>query len=164
MKKDIYKNPVLYYIAVPVAVALWPLLIWGVYLPRTGTSIDNKFNDYIEAQHYMEEILKSDPDRISASAASGEFDYATEIEKVASLCNIPSTDYTLSSGIIIKSGKQKSQNAKVILKQAGIAQAARFLSIIQYRWANLKCEQLKLTRREDLPDVWTVDIDFKYYY
>ena len=31
--KDVYKNPILYYILVPVVVALWPLLVWSVYLP-----------------------------------------------------------------------------------------------------------------------------------
>ena len=32
--KDIYKNATLYYILVPIITALWPLFVWGVYLPK----------------------------------------------------------------------------------------------------------------------------------
>ncbi len=31
--KEIYKNPMFYYILVPALAAFWPVIIWGVYLP-----------------------------------------------------------------------------------------------------------------------------------
>jgi len=80
------------------------------------------------------------------------------------LCGIPSTDYKLSSGIIIESGGQKSQSAQVSLKKVDIVKSARFLSTIQLRWANLQCSRVKLTKKKGLPDVWDVDLEFKYYY
>jgi len=165
--KEIYKNPTLYYILVPVVAALWPLLIWGVYLPAAANNWQVEGAQYSEAQSIMAEILALDPDRLEfadSQNAAAEFDYASAVEKIASLCRIPSTHYKLSSGIIITSGGQKSQSAKVGLKQVDITKFAKFLSTIQLRWANLQCAQVKLTKKKGLPDTWDVDLDFKYYY
>jgi len=165
--KEIYKNPTLYYILVPVVAALWPLLIWGVYLPAAGHNWQVEGAQYSEAQSIMEEILALDPDRLEfadSQNAAAEFDYAIAVEKIADLCRIPPTNYKLSSGIIITSGGQKSQGAKVGLKQVDITKFAKFLSTLQLRWANLQCAQVKLTKKKGLPDTWDVDLDFKYYY
>ena len=116
----------------------------------------------------MGEILALDPDRLEfadSQNAAAEFDYASAIEKIANLCGIPPTNYKLSSGIIITSSSgQKSQSAKVGLKQVDITKFAKFLSTIQLRWANLQCIQVKLTKKKGLPDTWDVDLEFKYYY
>jgi hypothetical protein len=165
--KDFYKNPTLYYILTPVIVALWPLLIWGVYLPAAGHSWQVETSRYSEGQNIIKEILALDPDRLKfadSNNASAEFDYAGAIEKTAGLCKIPPTNYKLSSGIIITSAGQKSQSAKVGLKQVDITKFAKFLSTLQLRWANLQCAQVKLTKKKGLPDTWDVDLDFKYYY
>lgn len=167
--KEIYKNPTLYYILVPVIVALWPLLIWGVYLPAAADNWQVERTQYNEAQSIMADILALDPDRLEfadSNNATAEFDYAIAVEKVASLCKIPSTNYKLSSRPIINPGGQKSQSqsAKVGLKQVDITRFAKFLSTIQLRWANLQCTRVKLTKKKGLPDTWDVDLDFKYYY
>jgi hypothetical protein len=54
----------------------------------------------------------------------------------------------------------------VNLKQVGITEYAKFLSMIQLRWVNLQCERAKLVKRQNLPDndMWDVDVTFKYYY
>jgi predicted negative regulator of RcsB-dependent stress response len=165
--KEIYKNPALYYILVPVIVALWPLLIWGVYLPRARHNWQAESIQYGEAQTIIGEILTLDPERLAfadSQNAAAEFDYASAVEKVAGLCGISPTNYKLNSGIIITSGGQKSQSAKVSLKQVDVTKFAKFLSTIQLRWANLQCAQVKLTKKKGLPDVWDVDLEFKYYY
>jgi hypothetical protein len=165
--KQIYKNPTLYYILVPVIVALWPLLIWGVYLPSARHNWQVESTQYNEAQSIMKEILTLDPDRLKfadSNNTAAEFDYASAVERIASSCGIPPTSYRLSSGIIITSEGQKSQSAKVGLKQVDITKFAKFLSTLQLRWANLQCAQVKLTKKKGLPDVWDVDLDFKYYY
>jgi len=165
--KDIYKNPLFYYILVPVVVALWPLLVWVAYLPDAEDNLNDEKTQYKKAQEIMGDILSIDPGRLEFAglkATPAEFDYATAVEKIASLCKIPSTSYKLSSGIIITSGGQKSQSANVGLKQVDMAKFARFLSTIQLRWANLQCVRLKLTKKKGLPDTWDVDLDFKYYY
>ena len=166
--KDIYKNPILYYILVPIVVALWPLFVRGVYLPDAEDNWQAEKAQYNKAQDIMAEILARDPDRLEFAdlkAGAAEFDYAIAVEKVASLCGIPSTNYKLSSGIIITTGGRKSQNATVALRDVDIAKFTRFLSTIQFRRANLQCVQLrKLKKKKGLPDKWDVDLEFKYYY
>jgi len=165
--KDILRNPALYYILAPVAVALWPLLIWGVYLPAARHNWEVEKSQYGKGQKVIAEILAIDPDRLKfadPNSASVEFDYASAIERTANLCGIPPANYRLSSGIIITSGGQKSQNAKVGLKGVDVTQFAEFLSTIQLRWENLHCAGVKLTKKKGLPDSWDIDLDFKYYY
>ncbi|MFA5251746.1 MAG: hypothetical protein WC454_04075 [Phycisphaerae bacterium] len=165
--KDFYKNPALYYILAPVAAALWPLLIWGVSLPASKHSWEVEKSRYDQGQNIITEILALDPDRLKfadANSASAEFDYANAIDKTAGLCGIPSTNYTLSSGVMLTTAGQKSQSAKVALKAVDITKSAKFLSSLQLRWANLQCSQVKLTKKKGLPDTWDVDLDFKYYY
>lgn len=165
--KDIYKNAVFYYIAAPIVVALWPLLLWTVYSPGAADRWENEKIQYEKAQKIIAEILSIDPERIKfadLSAGATEFDYANAVEKTATLCGIPSTKYKLSSGIIITSGKQKSQSAMVGLNEVDIVKFAKFLSTIQLRWSNLQCSAVKLKKKTGLPDIWDVDIDFKYYY
>jgi len=165
--KEIYKSPSLYYILVPVVVSLWSLFVWGAYLPDAERSWEAEKVQYNKAQSIISEILSLDPDRLAFAdlkGGAGEFDYANAVEKTASLCGIASTDYKLSSGIMIASGGQKSQSAQVSLKKVDIVKFAKFLSTIQLRWANLQCSRVKLTKKKGLPNVWDVDLEFKYYY
>jgi len=165
--KELYRNPTLYYVIVPVIVSLWSLLIWGVYLPDAEHKWQAEKAQYGKTEKIIAEILPLDPERLEfadAETATTEFDYAIAVEKTASLCRIPSTNYRLSSGVIMTSGGQKSQNAKVTLKDVDITKFAKFLSTIQLRWANLQCMKVKLTKKKGLRDAWDVDLDFKYYY
>ncbi len=165
--KDIYKNPILYYIAVPVIVGLWSLLVWAIYLPAAEENIKNQQEQYREAEGIMMEILTLDPDRlefVDPNDTDAEFTYANAIREVALKCGIPPSKYELNSGMIISSREQKSQNAKVDLKQVDIVTFANFISMIQFRWADLQCERVKLTKKKGVPDMWDVDIEFKYYY
>jgi hypothetical protein len=165
--KEIYKNPVFYYVLAPVLAALWPLMVWGVYLPAAQHNWQTEKMQYLDAQNVIMEILTLDPDRLKfadAQETAAEFDYASAIEKVASLCGISSASYKLSSGIMLTSGGQRSQSAKVSLDRVSIKTFAQFLSTIQLRWANLQCAGVKLKKDKGLPDVWDVDLDFKYYY
>lgn len=165
--KDIYKNPILYYILAPISVALWPLFIWGIYLPDAEDNWQAKKTQYSKAQKIMAEIITLDPDRLEFADAkniAAEFDYATAVERIASLCRIPSSNYNISSKPVRTSGGQKSQSAMVVLKQVDITRFARFVSTIQLRWANLQCEKVTLAKKKGLPDTWKVNLDFKYYY
>lgn len=167
--KDIYKNPILYYIAVPVIVGLWPLLVWAIYLPAAQKDVEEQIAQYKKAEPIMMEILTLEPDRlefVDANDTAADFTYGEAIDRVASLCRIPPSKYNLNSAMAITTNEQKSQSATVDLKQVDIRKFARFLSMMQLRWANLQCEQLKLTKKQNLPDndMWDVDIKFKYYY
>ena len=165
--RNIYKNPTFYYVLVPVVVALWPLLVWTLYLPKTERNWNLEKEQYNKSQELIAEILALDADRLELAGSkntAAEFDYAVAVEKIAALCRIPSSNYNLSSGIIITTAGQKSQSAKVGLKQVDLTKFARFLSTIQLHWANLQCVQVKLDKKKGLTDVWDVDLEFKYYY
>ncbi|MHC4498125.1 MAG: hypothetical protein ACYS21_03320 [Planctomycetota bacterium] len=165
--KDIYKNPTLYYILVPVIVGLWPLLVWAVYLPKAEQAWEDDQKLYLEAQKTITEILELDDDRLDfrgADTATVEFDYTTDVDKVASLCKIPSANYELSSKPPRTSKGKKTQSCHVVLKEVNIASFARFLSTIQLRWADLECEKVTLKKKDGPPDAWKVDLDFKYYF
>lgn len=165
--KDIYKNPILYYIAVPVLIGLWPILICTVYLPTAEGQLNYDIEQYNNANDLMLQILALDPDRLNftdSNDVGAEFTYDRSVEMVAALCGIPPSKYELNSQMLMTSGEQKSQNATVDLKQIGIVRFARFLWTIQLRWPDLQCERLKLIKNESLPDIWEADIQFKYYY
>jgi len=165
--KDIYKNPIFYYILAPVAAALWALAVGGIYLPAAERKWQSEKSQYEQSQKIMAEILSLDPDRIdfaNSKTAAAKFDYATVVENIAGLCRIPSDNYKLSSRPIIDSGGQKSQTAQVALRSVDITQFARFLSLIQLRWSGLQCVKVKLTKKKGLPDAWDADLEFKYYY
>jgi hypothetical protein len=168
MIKEFYKNPLFYYVAVPVVAVGWVLLTWTVRLPHAQHRWDLSRAEYDKVQAIITEILNVDPDRLdfAGSKKSGtEFDYAVAVEKIASLCRIPSADYKLSSGPIITSTDgQKSQRAKIVLQQVDIKRFADFLTTIQFRWVGLQCTQLKLQQKKGLKDKWEVDLDFAYYY
>jgi len=167
--KDIFKNPVLYYISIPVAVGLWPLLVWAVYLPAAQDDIDKQLGEYDRAEKIMIDILTLDPERLEfaePNEATTEFNYTGVVHKVASLCDIPEGNCKVSSGIFVETRDQKSQTANVDIKEVDIVRLAKFLSMIQLRWANLQCESIKLTKKDNMPsnDMWDVNIKFKYYY
>ncbi|MHC4482040.1 MAG: hypothetical protein ACYSW4_00680 [Planctomycetota bacterium] len=166
--KEMYKNPILYYILVPVVIALWPLSIWAVYLPEAESKWKSDQDQYKEAQKMIAGILKLDPDRLKsadANEAGVDFEYAPAVAMVARLCRIKATNYKLSTGRDISSGGRKSQNANVVLKDIGITKLAKFLSTIQVRWAKLQCVQLKkLAKKKGHPDRWDAELKFTYYY
>lgn len=164
---QIHKHPLFYYVVFPVAVAMWPLFIATIYLPRAESKWKQEQGQYEKAQQIIAGILTKDPDRLKSTGEinkAGEFDYAAAINKIAALYAIPPENYQISSGIMMSTAGQKSQSAKVLLKQIDIKRFANFLSTMQVRWANLQCTQVKLTKKKGLPDKWDIDLDFKYYY
>ena len=165
--KDIYKNPILYYIGVPIIVGLWPLLVWTVYLPTAQKSIKEQTTLYKQAESKMMEILTLDPERLEFTDSNDttiEFTYGSAVDRVAVLCGIPPSKHKLNTGNIQIVSGQKRQSANVALKQIDIVTFSRFLSEIQYRWPNLQCERVKLSKQKGLPDIWDVDIELEYYY
>ena len=166
--KDLYKNPILYYILVPIIVGLWPLLVWAIYLPEAQKAVNEHISQYLQAEPVMMEILTLDPDRLEfadANDTAPEFTWSS-VDQVANRCKIPEKKCELRSGMIISTGGKKNQSATVNLRQVGITEFAEFLSMIQLRWVNLQCERVKLTKKQNLSgnDLWDVDITFKYYY
>ena len=146
--------------------AIWPLLIWSVYIPNAEKQWQKEKKQYLDAQKTISEILTIDPERLdltNSKNSNTQFDYAVALEKTATLPGIPSSKYKFNTGTR-SSGKEKSQSASVNLKEVDIVKCAKFLSTIQFRWANLQCSSIKLKKKKGLPDIWDIDLDFKYYF
>ena len=165
--RELYRNPMLYYVLVPILVIVWPLLVWGYYLPKGQATLQKDQQLFSEAQDLMVELLRKDPDRLKAAHESqklGKFTYAEAVDRVANLCRIPSGSLNLSTGNIVSSGGKKTQQARVVLSDVSIVQTAKFLSTIQAMWITLTCDSVKLSKREGMPDQWNMDLNFKYDY
>ncbi|MDD5458480.1 MAG: hypothetical protein PHF37_03710 [Phycisphaerae bacterium] len=163
---EFYKHPLFYFIAVPIVLILWPLLLWTVYLPRVQTDFKKQIEQYEKALPVMTEILSVDSDRLDFAGkdASVDFDYATAINKVAQSCQIPEAGYKLNAGLVISSGGQKSQTANLDLQDIDIERFANFISTMQVRWSNLQCTKLNLRKVKGTKNTWDVDIQMKYYF
>jgi len=163
--KDIYKNPILYYILVPAIICLWPLFVWAIYLPAAENNMKDQQALSKRAEAIMMDILTLDPDRSAdANDTPAEFTYDRAVERVAGACGIPPSKRKLRPVMPMTTGGQKSQSATVSLKQIDIVKFAKFFSMIQLRWASLQCNWVRLAKKQGLPDMWDVDIGFKYYY
>lgn len=167
--KDIYKNPILYYIAVPVIVGLWPLLVWAIYLPNAQQDVEEQMAQYEKAEPIIMEIFTLEPERLEftdANNTAADFTYGEAIDSIASLCRIQPSKYKLSTAMLMNVRGKKSQSASIDLKEIDIRKFARFFSLMQIRWPNLQCERLKLSKKQNVPDndMWDVDIELKYQY
>ncbi len=165
--KDIYKNPIFYYILIPVILCFWPLLVWAVYLPAAEKNKEDQQAQYKKAEAIMMEILTLDPDRreyADSNDVDTEFNFDKAVAKVAGMSKIPPSKWDLNATAPQTSRGEKSQSASVSLKQIDIVKFSEFLSTIQLSWANLQCSRVKLSKKPGLPDMWDVDIEFKYYY
>jgi len=84
--RDIYKNPILYYVLAPILVGLWPLLVWGMYLPRAQKAWDEDEKLYAEAKNTILSIIERDPERVKLAEDTkslGKFAYAEAVDRVA---------------------------------------------------------------------------------
>ena len=165
--REIYKNPMLYYVLAPILVLLWPLLVWGLYLPEAQSEWDRDKASAEEAKALILDIVEKDPKRLDVvkdARSLGKFTYAEAVDRAANLCRIPSGSVDLRTGNMRPSGGNQTQHAHVSLTDIGIVQAARFLSTIQSTWVNLTCERVKLSAKEGMPDQWDMDLDFDYDY
>ena len=152
--KNIHKNPILYYLAVPALVGLWPLLVLAVYIPKAQKDLDEIMTEYNKAEPIMLEIINLDRsllDSADPNENTAEFAYDRVVYEVASLCNIQPGNCNLNARSIQTAGGQKTQGANVTLKQINITTFARFLSTIQMRWPNLQCTSVTLTQKPGLP-------------
>lgn len=165
--KEIYKNPILLYIIIPVLAALWPALVFALYLPRAQVTLENNIKDYTDANELMLEILSLAPDRAGSTDPNKEkveFTYDRVVDEVATACSIPPGKWKLSSGSIVETKESKTQSASVRFSGTDITSFAKFLSMIQASWPKLICNSVKLNKKETAPDEWDILVDFKYYY
>ena len=167
--KDLHKNPILYYILAPILVGIWPLLVWAAYLPGAKDALGDDLAFARKGQAMALSILALDPERadtVDANDTGVEFSYAEAVYKVARICDIPASKYKLNTKQITTKDKQMSQSAHLRSEEIGVVQLARFLSLIQYKWGTLQGDEATLNEVKSAVqrDVWTVELDFIYYY
>jgi len=165
--RNIHRNPIVYYVLIPVMIGMWPLLVWAVYLPAAERNRDDDYRLRRESQTNIMDILEIDPQRTSAAdpnRVAGEFAYARAVDREANLCGILPSNKSVSAGDIITMSGKMRQDARVELKDVSIVQAARFLSAMQSTWVNLTCDKIELSKKKGMPDQWDVTLDFLYYY
>jgi hypothetical protein len=158
--KDAIKNPLLYFLLVPVGIAIWPLLVWAMYLPRAQDSFTGEQALYEDGEEIIKHILELDPERIKlAKEKKGvEFEYSTAVSEAAAKCGISSQNYSHST----KPRRKGIQTCRVELKEVGIEKFALFLSGIVLQWPSLECEKVTFKPDNKKKDVWKIDMDFKY--
>jgi hypothetical protein len=165
--KDWYKKPVFYYVAVPVVLMVWPMVLWLYYLPNVENRCQQEQDYFKKAWGLIAKVVVMDPARLELAGKdenSKDFDYAVAVDSAASRCQIPSTNYKISSKRLVSSKGQKSQSAMVVLEDVEIEKMARFISGIQTQWANLECTSIKLTKKQGVKNSWKIDLDFKYFF
>lgn len=164
--RDIYRDPIFYYILAPLLIGLWPLLVWAIYLPQAYEGRESDERDLEEAKVAILGILEYDPDRLNivGDEKGSRFTYREAIDSAANVCRIPSANYVDSIGSITSSGGKRIQGASVTLENVAIVQAARFLSTLQSTWVNLTCDNITLRKIEGMPDQWRVEMRFTYAY
>lgn len=158
--KDLYRNPIFYYIAVPLLVAVWPLTVAFKYLPEMDQSLEDQKNYYVESETLIEEILTMDPDRldyVDVNEGGTAFSYPMVIDKLASSLGMRDA-YTLIEQARTKEG----QKANIKLEDISIQQCTKFLATLQMRWDKLKCSQFTLTKKREIKDQWTVTMSLAY--
>ena len=135
-----------------------------IYLAQTWQRDQGIYN---EARNAAEQILILDPERLTygKEKKSTGFDLTVAIDAAARKLGIYSTNYTISSKPINKSGGgRKTQDCQIIINETDITTFAEFLSNLQLTWPNLQCEKVTLSKKEGLPDSWKIDLTLKYYY
>jgi hypothetical protein len=166
--KDIYKNPITYYIAVPVILLIWPLAVKFVYIPKVEDNWQKAKTDWLNAEKDIDEIVnKLDPERLDYADSNNikaEFDYVTVVVGVTKECGIADQNYTISNKPTRRSQGRKTKSARVMLQEVDIKKFAKFMTILQLRWASLQCEGITLTKIKGVKDSWKADIDFVYYF
>jgi hypothetical protein len=165
--KELLKNPIMYYILVPIVVGFWPLLMATVYLPKSKNNWEDMKSQYLEAQITIQEILPLDPERLEFTDSVGkneQFDYVTAIAKIARDQGIPDTKYDLSSGLTITTREQTTKTATLALNEVDITKLSRFLSTLLLHWPSLECTNIQLVKKKNALDSWDVDLKFKYYF
>ena len=160
--KDLHKNPMLYYILIPLMALAWPAAMWFKYLP-TMTDQRDTWKGYVtDANDRIIEILTLDPERLNYSDQKGtavDFEYEMAVDKVARSLRM-GNDYELRPSA--KSANK--QSAEVSLNNIDITQCSQFLSTLQMHWNGLECTRLGLTNKKTTKDRWDVTMSFVYYY
>lgn len=167
MRKDLWKNPDLFFTLVPILAALWALGAGMIFYPRSVKTWKETQGQYAEAGVLIEQILQIEPERINfqqQEEQSSEFDYANEVDRFTKDFGIVSGSYTLSVRPGLKQKGKMRKSADLSFKSVQVETAAGFVSAMLARWPDLQCEQITLDKVGTAKNEWNVTVRLLYYY
>ncbi len=163
--KDYFKNPNLYYIAVPLAATVWVIFVAVFSLPAANSKWEKKQEDYKRAQRLIAKIVTLAPERLNYEAkkdSSGEFDYSIAVEEITKLVKIPSSNLALTGRKTLRSGGKPRRSADISIEPVDIETLSRFISQILLRWPDLECDRLSIDKLPAGKDSWKASMKFIY--
>ncbi len=165
--KDYFKNPNLYYIAVPLAVTAFVIFVVVFSLPAANRKWQKQQEDDKRAKQLITNIVRLDPERLNYKAgkgSSGDFDYSAAVAEITKLVKIPSSNYSLRGGRTLKSGGKLRKSADISIEPVDIETLSRFISQILLRWPDLECDRLSIDKLPAGKDSWKSSMKFIYTY
>jgi hypothetical protein len=166
--KDYYKNPNLYFIAVPLAATVFVIFVAAISLPATGRNWKKQQEDYAKAKDLITKIVKLAPERSNnevKQGSSSEFDYPIALQEITTkLVPIPSSNLSLRDHGETKSGGKLRRSADITIEPVGIETLSRFISQILLRWPDLECSRLSINKLPAGKDSWKATMKFVYTY
>ncbi len=161
--KDYFKNPNLYYIAVPIAVTAFVIFVIAFSLPAANRKWQKQQEDDKRAKQLITNIVRLDPERLNYKArkgGSGDFDYSEAVEEITKLVKIPSANFR--GGKTLRSGGKKRKSADISIEPVNIETLSRFISQILLRWPDLECDRLSIDKLPAGKDSWKASMRFIY--
>ena len=158
-----YKRSNIYYLAIPLAAAIWVLIASTLMTNAANTRWDKQQKEWKEADKWIKKILIEDQDIVKSKSPlkKGEkFDYTKVFSKFAAANSIK-----LSLTNVSGESKRKNtstRSATLAIKLVQIEPLTRFLTEMLDTWPNLKCNTLNLVKLKTGPDDWKADLKFTY--
>ena len=165
--KDYFKNPNLYYTAVPLVATAFVIFVAAISLPAASRKWKSKQKDFSKAENLIRKIVKLDPERLYYEAkkgSSGEFDYSTAVVEITKLVRIPSSNLSLKGNRTLKSGGKRKRSADIAIEPVDVETLSRFISQILLRWPDLECNRLSIDKLPAGKDSWRASMKFVYTY
>ncbi len=165
---DIHKNPMFYYVLVPVLAAIWPGLLFFQSLPEAQAELSKEKQYAVDVNNLVQQILTQDPIRLrdpkARDTGGRTFNYNNEIDRVAKACGIRSFKVDPSRIMTDTKSGRKSQTASIQLEDVGLVRTAIFISTLLGDWTDLECTKITLTLNRNAEDDWKVDLGFSYIF
>ncbi|MBW8035647.1 MAG: hypothetical protein FVQ79_08465 [Planctomycetes bacterium] len=161
-----YKRSNFYYLAIPIAAAIWVLVTLTILSGNANKSWGKNKKIYTKGQVEICKILAEDLDILKPEKSTNdktEFDYGKVFTKFAGANSIPSSTWTHGTSPESKRKGKVTQTASLVINDIGVERLTRFLTGMLDTWPDLKCESLTLVKLKTGPDNWKIpELKFTY--
>ena len=151
MKID-YKNPNLYYIAVPVLAGLWAILAGFVFYPSSIKAWEKSQTDFESLEKQITQLIALQPKRleykVDEKAEPEDFDFTKTVNDFARVFSISDTNYKLTVRGSTKRAGRQTRSASIVIKNIDTEKIAQFLSALLLRWPELRCEVINFEMKD----------------